>query len=89
MTTETTTQPTVVRSHRTAIRAKWLPKSERISVSRLDGYERIYVKWDENLDVGENYANAIQQYVTEMDWTGVWVTGSTDDGAIAVWKGHE
>jgi hypothetical protein len=79
----------VERSYRTAIRAKWLPNTNRISVSRLDGYERMYVDWDCNLDVGENYANAIQRFVKRMDWSGVWVVGSTDDGAVAVWKGHE
>jgi hypothetical protein len=76
MTTETT-QPRVERSDRTAIK-------------RLDGHERILVDWDNNLDgVNENYANAIQQYVERMDWSGVWIVGSTDDGAVAVWKGHE
>ena len=79
----------VERSYRTAIRAKWLPNTNRISVSRLDGHERILVDWDSNLDVGENYANAIQQFVERMDWSGVWIVGSTDDGAVAVWKGHE
>ena len=90
MTTETTTQYKVQRSYRTAIKAKWLPNTNRISVSRLDGHERILVDWDNNLDgVNENYANAIQQYVERMDWSGVWIVGSTDDGAVAVWKGHE
>ena len=87
--TETTTTATVERSHRTAIRAKWLPNSDRISVSRLDGHCRIYVAWDDCLDVGENYANAIQQFVERLEWSGVWVIGSTDDGAVAVWKGQE
>lgn len=87
MTTETTTQPRVERSHCSAIKAKWLPNTNRISVSRLDGHERIYVKWDRNLDTGENYANAIQRFVERLDWSGVWIVGSTDDGAVAVWKG--
>lgn len=89
MTTETTTQPRVERSDRTAIKAKWLPNTNRISVARLDGHERIYVKWDKSLDVGENYANAIQRFVERLDWSGVWIVGSTDDGAVAVWKGQE
>lgn len=88
MTTETT-QPRVERSDHTAIKAKWLPNTNRISVARLDGYERMYVAWDKNLDVNENYANAIQRFVNRMDWSGVWIVGSTDDGAVAVWKGHE
>ena len=86
--TEKTTAATVERSYRTAIRAKWLPNSDRISVSRLDGHCRIYVAWDDCLDVGENYANAIQQFVERLEWSGVWIIGSTDDGAVAVWKGH-
>lgn len=79
----------VVRSHRTAIKAKWLPNSNRISVSRLDGKERLLFGWDYNLDGGENYAQAIQRYVLAMGWDGVWTTGSTDDGAVAVWTGHK
>lgn len=87
--TETKSTATVERSHRTAIRAKWLPSSDRISVSRLDGHCRIYVAWDDCLDVGENYANAIQQLVERLEWSGVWIIATTDDQAVAVWKGQE
>jgi hypothetical protein len=88
MNTETVSA-TVECSHRSAIKTKWIPNSNRISVSRLDGHCRIYVAWDEDLDTGENHAKAILEFVNRYKWSGVWVIGSTDDGAVAVWKGQE
>ncbi len=90
MTTETETVPaTVERSHRSAIRAKRMPNGDRISVSRQDGHCRIFIPWDSNLSIGENWANAIQQFLDVWEWSGVWVIGGADDSAVAVWKGDK
>lgn len=83
------THPQVIRSHRASIRAKWLPETNRIVLSKTDGTCRMYVKWQSGLDTGEMYAYAVQQFLDRYEWSGVWIIGSTDDGAVAVWGGDQ
>ena len=86
---KTTDTPQVIRSHRASIKAKWLPDTRRIVVSRTDGTCRMYVALQSGLDTGEQYAYAVQQFLDRYEWSGVWIVGSTDDGAVAVWGGEQ
>jgi hypothetical protein len=49
----------------------------------------MYVEWQVGVDTGEMYAYAVQQFLNRWEWSGVWIVGSTDDGAVAVWGGEQ
>lgn len=61
----------------------------RITVRRAGGGgKRLTVGWDHSLNTGENYADAVRQYVTLMGWGGRWTVGATATGAVATWAGQ-
>lgn len=61
----------------------------RITVRRAGGGgKRLTVTWDLELNTGENYAEAVRQYVTLMGWDGRWTVGATSTGAVATWAGQ-
>jgi hypothetical protein len=49
---------------------------------------RIMVAWDHALSTGENYREAVRQYVERAEWEGQWITSIVTDGAVAVWAGY-
>jgi hypothetical protein len=49
---------------------------------------RITVAWDYSLGTGENYREAVRQYVERAEWVGEWITSTITDGAVAVWAGY-
>ena len=81
-------------SHRVAVRCKYLGPTNhlgsRISVQRYEGAtwgkdpNRLIISWDYALNIGENYAEAVRQYVEKANWGGQWVTSNITDGAVAV-----
>ncbi len=59
----------------------------RITVSRADGGRdpmRLTVRYNDALDVADNYAAAFNQYLGRQNWGGSWVIGSTSGGYVAV-----
>lgn len=83
---------TVTESGRVAIVATYHGPTNhhgtRIVVRRADGGgKRITVGWDHALNTGENYAEAVRQYVEAMEWGGRWNVGATRTGAVATWAG--
>lgn len=88
----------VTESYRTVIRCKWYGptnhRGSRISVERYEANtygkdpNRITVGWDYSLNIGENYAQAVRQYLDGAGWGGHWRIGTITDGAVAVWVGH-
>lgn len=84
----------VSESHRVAVRCKYLGPTNhlgsRISVQRYEGAtwgkdpNRLIISWDYALNIGENYAEAVRQYVEKANWGGQWVTSNITDGAVAV-----
>lgn len=86
----------VTESNRVVIRCKYHGptnhRGTRISVARWDGSDtkdpnRITVGWDYALNIGENYADAVAQYILKAGWTGRWTVGLCDGGAVAVYTG--
>jgi hypothetical protein len=81
-------------SNRATIRCKYSANGGRITVSRYESNtwgkdpNRIVVSWDYSLNTGENYREAVRQYVERADWAGVWITSTITDGAVAVWAGY-
>ena len=88
----------VTESYRVTIQAKYHGQTNhrgsRITVSRWDSAsqgvdpQRITVKWDDALNRGENYAEAVRRYCEAAQWLGHWRIGSTPTGAVAVWVGY-
>lgn len=88
---------TVVESWKAVIRCKYHGptnhRGTRITVSRFDGSgwgkdpNRLTVEWDYSLNAGENYAAAVRQYLEQAGWSGTWITGQCDGGAVAVYGG--
>jgi len=85
----------VSQSHRVALRCKYQGatnhKGSRITVSRYDNTsvygkdpQRVTVSWNYALEVGENYAVAVELYLSRAEWGGHWVTSTITDGAVAV-----
>jgi hypothetical protein len=97
METQNTPTAEVVESYRVTIRCKYLAptnyRGSRIAVSRWDSPtwgkdpHRTIVGWDYALSVGENYAEAVREYVARAEWAGPWITSTTPEGAVAVWGG--
>ena len=77
----------VSESHRVAVRCKYLGPTNhlgsRISVQRYEGAtwgkdpNRLIVSWDYALNIGENYAEAVRQYVEKANWGGQWATSAS------------
>jgi hypothetical protein len=81
---ETQAREKVVReSNRATIRCKYSGNGARITVSRYESNT-----WGHSLNTGENYREAVRQYVERADWDGVWITSTITDGAVAVWAGY-
>ena len=88
----------VTESYRVTVIAKYYGptnhRGSRIVVSRWDSAsqgvdpQRVTVKWDDSCNRGENYANAIREYLVRAEWVGHWRIGSTPTGAVAVWVGY-
>lgn len=79
---------TVTESGRVAIVATYHGDTASITVRRADGGgKRITVGWDYSKGIGENYAEAVRQYVELMEWGGRWSVGATRTGAVATWVG--
>ena len=77
-------------SHRVAIRTKYLAPTNGGRGSRVKAYANghsVTVSWDYSLDTAENHALAVEQFVTKMEWEGMWTLGATDNGYVAVWTG--
>ena len=97
METQHTPTAEVVESYRVTIRCKYLSptnhRGSRISVQRWDSPawgkdpNRLVIGWDYSMNPGENYAEAVRQYVARAEWQGPWITSTTPDGAVAVWGG--
>ena len=85
---------TVRESNRATLRCKYLGNSGRISVARYESNtwgkdpNRIMVAWNHALNTGENYREAVRQYVERAGWDGEWVTSVITDGAVGVWVGE-
>jgi hypothetical protein len=81
-------------SHRATIRCKYSANGARITVSRYESNtwgkdpNRIVVAWDYSLNPGENYREAVRQYVERAEWEGEWVVSTITDGAVGVWVGY-
>jgi hypothetical protein len=45
---------------------------------------RLTVRYNDALDVADNYAAAFNQYLGRQNWGGSWVIGSTSGGYVAV-----
>ena len=81
---------TVTKSGMVAIISTYSQPWNGITVRRADGGgKRITVKWDHSLDVMDNHALAIQEYLELMNWGGRWAIGATKTGAVATWAGRE
>ena len=88
----------VSESYRVTIQAKYYGptnhRGSRIVVSRWDSAsqgadpQRITMKWEDALNRGENYAEAVRRYCVAAEWLGHWRIGSTPSGAVAVWVGY-
>ncbi len=84
----------VSESYRVALRCKYLGATDhrgsRISIQRYESNthgkdpNRLIISWDYALNIGENYAEAVRQYVEKANWGGQWVTSTITDGAVAV-----
>ncbi len=84
----------VSESYRVALRCKYLGPTDhrgsRISIQRYESNthgkdpNRLMISWDYALNIGENYAEAVRQYVEKANWGGQWVTSTITDGAVAV-----
>lgn len=81
-------------SGRATLRAKYLGNSKRITVSRYESNtygqdpQKVTVSWDSNLDIHENYLNAVNTYLERAEWDGVYVVSLITDGAVAVYTGQ-
>jgi hypothetical protein len=83
---------------RVVLRCKYLQptnhRSTRISVQRYEGNthgkdpQRIIVSWNHGLEPAQNYAEAVQEYLTRANWGGHWITSTITDGAVAVYAGE-
>jgi len=81
-------------SQRVTVKCKYLGPTNhlgsRISVQRYEGStfgkdpNRLTISWDYALNIGENYAEAVRQYVEKANWGGHWVVSTITDGAVAV-----
>jgi hypothetical protein len=84
----------VSESYRVVIVCKYLGptthKGSRIKIGRSDARkgESIVVSWQDEYNTGENYAHAVQQFLTKMAWGGTWQLGIVEDGAVAVQYGY-
>lgn len=92
----------VIESHRTAIRTKYLGptnhRGSRIRVWRADGAysedpRALTVSWDHALNPAGNHAEAVRRYVerevNDTTWVwpdGAWVVGGGREGSLAVWS---
>jgi hypothetical protein len=82
----------VQESGRVAIKCKFLAsaKGRRIVVQRYESGAwgrdplRLVISWNDALEIGENYAEAVRQYVERANWGGHWFTATCTDGAVAV-----
>jgi len=87
-------QTAVRESNRATLRCKYSANGGRITVSRYESNtwgkdpNRITVAWDYSLGTGENYREAVRQYVERAEWVGEWITSTITDGAVAVWAGY-
>lgn len=65
-------------------------RGSRITVQRNESTvhgkdpNRITVSWNYELDKGENYQQAVQEYLNRAGWRGVWAVATTVNGAVAV-----
>ena len=65
-------------TYRVSLRAKYsAPDGGRDSM-------RLTVRYNDALDVADNYAAAFNQYLGRQNWGGSWVIGSTSGGYVAV-----
>ena len=93
-TMETKRASKVTESGRVAIKCKYLPvtnhRGSRIAIQRYEPNAstrdplRMVISWDYALGIGENYAEAVRQYVEKANWGGLWFTSTCPDGAVAV-----
>jgi hypothetical protein len=84
----------VSESYRVALRCKYLRPTDhrgsRISIQRYESNthgkdpNRLTISWDYALNIGENYAEAVRQYVEKANWGGHWVVSTITDGAVGV-----
>ena len=83
---------------RVAIVTKYLGvtdhRNSRIRVWRADSTysgdpQAITVDWDHDLDVRENHDSAVAAYLQGTDWGGVWITGGSQTGCVAVWLSED
>lgn len=82
-------------SGRVSLICKYLPvtnhRGSRITVQRNDSpvYGRdphkLTVQWDYSVGVNANYVQAVQAYIDRAEWSGVWITSLTPNGAVAVY----
>lgn len=69
--------------------SKYLPNSRTIKVKANGGHSKTY-GWNDRLDVAENHALAIEQFLDFMEWSGTYSIGSNvaGTGYVAVWVGE-
>lgn len=85
-----TKQAQVSESYRATLKCKYLGNSGRISVARYESNingkdpQRITVTWDQGLSIGQNYREAVKEYLKRANWGGQWVTSTITDGAVAI-----
>lgn len=79
----------MTRSYRQSVESKFLPNSRRIRVISSGKIGRNY-GWNDALDVAENHALAIEQFLNFMEWSGTYTIGSNVSGTgyVAVWVGE-
>lgn len=81
-------------SGRVSLICKYLPvtntRGSRITVQRNDSPaygkdpHKVTVIWDYALGITENYTQAVQAYLDNAHWRGVWKVATTHNGAVAV-----
>ena len=94
-TEETTPTATVTESWRVVIKCTFLAptyhRGSRIKVARWDSatYSKdpngITVSWNDALNTGANYAEAVRQYLLKAGWDGQWVVSTCPIGAVATY----
>ena len=69
----------VTLSYHQSIETRYFPNTRRIKVIASGGYSRTY-GWNDALDIAENHALAIQQFLDLMEWEGTYTIGSSVSG---------
>lgn len=69
----------VTLSYHQSVETRFLPNTRRIKVIASGGFSKTY-GWNDGLDVAENHARAIEQFLDVMDWAGTYTIGSSVSG---------